>query len=112
MNSGTRIIAFHDAVRERDRRCVITGEPALRAQYGLWDGFQAAHIFPLAHEEHWVSNGFGRWITIPPAKESAGLINSVQNGLLLRGDVHALFDSYNVSINQNVCLTLWRIITR
>jgi len=29
-------------------------------------------------------------------------INSIQNGLLLRSDVHALFDAYLVAINPDV----------
>ena len=28
----------------------------------------------------------------------------MQNGLLLRNDIHDLFDSYDVSINPDVCL--------
>jgi len=103
LSSGTRVVSFRDAVRERDRRCVVTGRQAARAQYGSWTGLQAAHIFPLAYEGHWKANNFGQWITIPPATESAGSINSVQNGMLLRNDIHALFDSYEFSINPDVC---------
>ncbi|KAL0634242.1 hypothetical protein Q9L58_006860 [Maublancomyces gigas] len=99
--SRTRVVSFRDAVRDRDRRCVITGEKALDAEYGLWEGFEAAHVFPLAHERHWREHNYGRWITIPSATESAGSINSVQNGMLLRADIHALFDSYTVSINPD-----------
>jgi hypothetical protein len=65
-----------------------------------WQGFEAAHIFPLAYEGHWNDNGYSRWITIPP--ENGGTINSVQNGLLLRSDIHQLFDSYIVSVNPDV----------
>lgn len=101
MASGTRVAAFRDAVRERDRRCVITGKVVLDAEYGFWTGFDAAHIFPLAHEGHWKQHNYGCWITIPPAIESAGSINSVQNGMLLKQDIHALFDSYIVSINPD-----------
>ena len=102
--SGTRVAEFRDAVRQRDKRCVITGEPVLRAEHGIWRGFQAAHIFPLAYEGHWIEHNYGRWIDIPPMKESAGSINinSVQNGILLRDDIHTLFDGYDISINPNV----------
>jgi len=100
--SGTRVAVFRDAVRERDRRCVVTGEPALRADHGIWRGFEAAHIFPLAYEGHWNKENYGRWITIPPATESTGTINSVQNGMLLRADIHSLFDNYDISINPDV----------
>jgi hypothetical protein len=50
--SGTRVQAFTEAVRQRDRRCVVSGERAVNAWRGLWTGFEAAHIFPLAHEGH------------------------------------------------------------
>ena len=33
-----------------------------------------------------------------------GSINSVQNGLLLRSDIHQLFDMYRISINPDVCI--------
>ncbi|KAI5847696.1 hypothetical protein DFP73DRAFT_577626 [Morchella snyderi] len=84
-----------DAVRERDGRCVITGEEAANA-VGTWTGFQAAHSWLHLRK---VSIDYGRWITISPAIESAGSINSVQNGMLLRADSHALLDSYKVAIN-------------
>ena len=71
MANGTRVAAFRDPVRERDRRCVVTGKPALEVDRGSWWGFKAAHIFPLAFEGHWIAEDFGRWITVPPATESA-----------------------------------------
>jgi hypothetical protein len=70
------------------------------AQFDVWDGFQAAHIFPIAYEGHWKDHGYDRWITIQPDK--GGTINSVQNGLLLESAVHQLFDSYSLSINPDV----------
>ncbi|KAI5845044.1 hypothetical protein DFP73DRAFT_594185 [Morchella snyderi] len=66
--------AFRNAVRERGRRCVITGEEAIDAEYGTREGFESA---------------------------SGGSINSAQNGMLLRADIHALFDGYRVSINPD-----------
>ncbi|KAL0639311.1 hypothetical protein Q9L58_001537 [Maublancomyces gigas] len=102
--SGARAAPFRDAVRERDGRCVITGEVAANAR-GVWTGFEAAQIFPLAYEGHWIANDYGNWITIPLASRgsiplaSGGSINSVQNGMLLRADIHAHFDNYDVSIN-------------
>jgi hypothetical protein len=93
---------FQSAVRLRDRRCIITGEVALGAQYDDWIGFEAAHIFPLAYEEHWRNNNFARWISIPPT--TGGTINSVQNGMLLDCTIHKLFDSFAFSINPDVCI--------
>ena len=106
LSTGTRIGAFRDAVRDRDRRCVVTGRPAHRAEYDIWWGFEAAHIFPLAYEGHWKDNDYRHWITIPAATESAGTINSVQNGMLLESAIHQLFDGYDFSINPDVCMSL------
>ena len=93
---------FIHAVRERDYRCVITGEPALSAEYGYWRGFTATPIFPVTHEQHWVTHGYGSRITIPGARRS---ISSVQNGMLLRTDIATLFESYDLSINPDVSMT-------
>lgn len=65
-----------------------------------WLGFEAAHIFPLAYEQHWKEQNFSRWINIPAS--NGDNINSKQNGLLLRSDIHQLFDLYRVSINPEV----------
>ena len=102
--TGTRVQAFCDAVRLRDRRCVITGEEYLDDD--IWAGFEAAHIFPLAFEGHWKEYNYGRWITSPSNGEEikGGKINSVQNGILLESAIHQLFDMYFVSINPDVCI--------
>jgi len=100
--SETRVAEFRKAVRQRDKMCVITGQPALGAEYDMWTGFESAHIFPLAYEGHWNQHNYGRWITIQP--DTGGSINSVQNGLLLRSDIHELFDAYAISINPDVCI--------
>jgi HNH endonuclease len=64
-----------------------------------WDGFKAAHIFPLAYEGHWIDQNYDRWITIQPIR--GGSINSVQNGLLLDANIHQLFNVYGISINPD-----------
>ena len=104
LHTGTRVQSFSHSVRDRDRRCVITGRSAVIAGVAFWDGFEVAHVFPLAYEENWNNCNFSRWITVPPAFESHGTINSVQNGMLLTRDMHALFDSYQIAINPDVCL--------
>jgi hypothetical protein len=81
---------------------VISGEEAEGADYNVWFGFEAAHIFPLAYERHWLDHNYDRWISLSP--ENGKKINSVQNGLLLKSDIHQLFDSYAFSINPDVCL--------
>ena len=100
--TGTRTQPFCDAVRSRDGHCVITGQRPPDAARNRWGGLQAAHIFPLAYKDQWNQSNFPSLITIPPASEAAGKINSVQNGLLLRKDIHNLFDNYEFSINPDV----------
>lgn len=100
LSTGSRNQSFRKEVRRRDERCVITGTKTLKAYRDIWRGFQVAHIFPLAYQGHWNQHNFARWITIPPA--NGDTINSVQNGLLLRSDIHELFDDYDISINPDV----------
>ena len=89
-------------MRQRDRRCILTGRAAIMASYGNWVSFEATHIFPLAYEGCWKDLGYSSWITIPPATESDGSINSPPNGILLSSDVHQFFTSYDVSIDPDV----------
>ena len=102
LHSGPRIVSFRDAVRERDRRCVITGMHVHRPDLGIWTCFEVAHIFPLVYEDLWNKSNYSSWTTVPPANESDGSIHSVQNGILLSANMHALFDAYHVSINPDV----------
>ena len=101
--SGTRVESFRDAVFQRDKRCIITGNQAMYADVGKWLGFEATHIFPLAFERQWNDCNLSRLITAPPANESHGSINSVQNGIMLTSTMHQFFASYDVSINPDVC---------
>ncbi|KAG0137473.1 hypothetical protein HOY82DRAFT_547598 [Tuber indicum] len=108
--SGTRVASFCDAVRVRDQRCIITGMPAVLGHVGRWKGFEASHIFPLAYENQWNDCNYSRFITVPPAIESHGSINSVQNGILLTSDIHEFFSSYDLTIDPDdnykiVCFT-------
>jgi len=49
--TGTRVHSFFHSVRDRDQRCVITGRSAVIDGVAWWDGFQVAHVFPLAYEQ-------------------------------------------------------------
>jgi hypothetical protein len=111
LQTGTRVQAFTDAVRSRDRQCVITRRVAINADDDDWTGFEAAHIFPLAYEQYWQEFNYGRWIKSPSNGEEikGGKINSVQNGLLLSSDIHQLFDTYQFSINPDVCINTFLI---
>lgn len=101
-STGSRTISFCNEVRQRDRRCVVTGRVVQTADIDRWTGFQASHIFPLAYEGYWLQHDFGRWISIPPV--AGGTINSIQNGMLLDNTIYALFDAYDFSINPDVQL--------
>ena len=68
-----------------------------RAEYGIWRGFQAAHIFPLAYEGHWVQYG-QVW------RLASGSINFFQNGLMLENTIHEPFNGYDISINSDEVL--------
>ncbi|PUU82971.1 hypothetical protein B9Z19DRAFT_966080 [Tuber borchii] len=98
---ASRNDAFKKAVRKRDMGCVVTGEPAVNAQYGGWQGMQVAHIFPLALEKYWEDHGLGTTLISYPPPKSPRRINSVQNGMVLRSDVHELFDDYKMAINPD-----------
>lgn len=74
------------------------------AQYGIWSGFEAAHIFPIAHERYWKDENFGRWVNFPTSEGDK--INSVQNGLLLYTGVHASLTTFEFSINPDVSFPL------
>ena len=102
--TGIRVQAFCDAVRSRDRRCVISGEvvPIFPSGEVYYMGFEAAHIFPLAYEGHWKDYNYDSWITIP--SKNGGTINSVQNGILLGASMRQRFDNYDFSINPDVCV--------
>ena len=88
------------AVRGRDGQC--------RRQNPLWIGLEAAHIFPLAYGSYWDENKFGRWMT----DSSSGSINSVQNGLLLRSDIHKSFNLFSFSINPDVWVIQYHSTTQ
>lgn len=109
MSTGVkRTLQFQDAVRQRDGGCIITKDMAINAKYGIegWTGFEACHIYPLSHHQLWVEHNCSRWVI--PEGEQAGIdhgINSVKNGILLRRDIHALFDKFLVSIDADVCVT-------
>lgn len=88
---------FRVQVRQRDGRCVITGDINHEAVDDRWVDFQAAHIFPLALDQIFIDQGFSQLITHqhPPG------INSPQNGLLVRGSIHNLWDDYSIAVNPH-----------
>jgi len=92
--------SFRDAVRERDKGCILTGRMVRSCGSYRWTGLEAAHIFPLVYEGYWNDCGFGHFITVPGKSDET--INSPQNGILLECSAHVFFASYDVSINPDV----------
>ncbi|KFY37365.1 hypothetical protein V495_07224 [Pseudogymnoascus sp. VKM F-4514 (FW-929)] len=88
---------FRNRVRTRDGRCVITRTGPIG---GDFIRLSAAHIFPIAHLGMWKSESWHRQITDDKYDGESG-INSVQNGILLRSDVHDLFDTFYIAVNPD-----------
>ncbi|KAF8627889.1 hypothetical protein AX17_006104, partial [Amanita inopinata Kibby_2008] len=86
-NTGTRI-----AVCMRDKRCLATGQAAVkRARGANFTGLQVPHIFPLmaVGDEEWTS------LMSEPAQAQVAIhqvADSPHNAILLRADIHSLFD--------------------
>ena len=103
-NVSGREDMFTNGIRLRDGRCVISGAVNTSAYRGDWSRFEAAHIFPLGKEGLWSEWGFGRWITDMDDTNGVSKINSLQNGILLRRDIHTIFDQYLISMNPDVSI--------
>ena len=82
---------------------MISGRGGLLASSGVWTKLEAAHVFPLESENLWNQFGYSRWITNMNETTGISKINSVQNGLLMKRDLHSAFDQYFFSINPDVC---------
>ena len=95
---------FRNEVRKRDGGCVILSEVNETAEYDMWDGYDAAHIFPLHCENLWQQLGYGHWITNMNETNGISKINSFQNGLLMSSNLHKRFDQCLFSINPNASI--------
>ncbi|OJJ41988.1 hypothetical protein ASPZODRAFT_78109 [Penicilliopsis zonata CBS 506.65] len=97
LSTTLRDRAFRDQVRRRDQKCVISGESNLEVHLDRWVGFEAAHVFPLALDNIFISMGYTQLITHndPPG------VNSPQNGLLLDSKIHRLWDDYSLAVNPH-----------
>ncbi|KAJ8102407.1 hypothetical protein POJ06DRAFT_293922 [Lipomyces tetrasporus] len=76
---------FREQVRSRDGKCVITGVINPVADRNDWKSFEAAHIFPLSHEELSVWLNYSQYVT-HWSEGTDAVISSCQNGLLMRDD--------------------------
>jgi len=98
-NTPTREDHYRLRTRTRDRKCLITGQVATS-----WKGFQAAHIFPRAHSIDWTEKGFSSLITdTAPLNQIGGplKIDSVQNVIMMRSDLHEKWDNYEFAVNPD-----------
>lgn len=92
-DTGTRI-----AVRMRDKRCLVTSQAAVkRARGGNFTGLEVAHIYPL------MGVGVPEWTATLSASALAQVAtrqvaDRPHNAILLRADIHSLFDDYQWSI--------------
>ncbi|KAK9358009.1 HNH endonuclease-domain-containing protein [Lipomyces starkeyi] len=91
---------FREQVRKRDGKCVITGVANPVAFIDDWASFEAAHIFPLSHEDHFRSLNYPRFVTHRSDETDTG-INSCQNGLLMRSSIHHLFGTVKFCIDPD-----------
>lgn len=64
--------------------------------------FEAAHIWPLSKGMTWLESNISRWITDSEGISAEAKMNSPQNGILLRSDMHKYFDNYSVGVNPKV----------
>lgn len=82
---------FRDGVRARDGKCVVPGTVNSRAAWDIWYGLEACHVFPLEKENLWVEDNYGRWIAGMDDVVGVSKIHSIQNGLLMRANLHVDF---------------------
>jgi hypothetical protein len=75
----------------------------LASRWDNWFGFEAGHVFPLQQESLWIQHNYARWITNTDNSRGSA-INSIQNGLLMSGTYHSMFDQYIFSINPDVSI--------
>lgn len=99
--SGTPARGHHyrDRGRARDGKCLITG-----LQTQTYSRLKVAHIFPRAHDNEWKSKGYPSKITDTADEARIGgptKIDSVQNVITLRSDLHDAWDNYEFGVDPN-----------
>lgn len=96
--------SFCQRIRARDGKCVISGVVNSRAPH-RWTLFEAAHIFPLVKDNIRIHENNCRDKTdMDGTTGTSTKINLIQNGYLLRSDIHQLFDQYLI-ISESRCVS-------
>lgn len=87
-------------MRERDNRCCISG---VRVVEDLFAPFRASHIHPIAHSDVWNRLNLSAYVIddAPEKEQGESKINSVQNVLLLKSNLHDLWDLYLYGVDVN-----------
>ncbi|KAK9322301.1 HNH endonuclease-domain-containing protein [Lipomyces orientalis] len=98
--STRRSRKFTEQVQIRDGRCVISGLPNPVAFRNDWASFEAAHIFPLSHEELFRSLNDPQFVTNRSDETDIGT-NSCQNGLLMQSTIHQQFNAFKFGIDPD-----------
>ncbi|KAL4882555.1 HNH endonuclease-domain-containing protein [Aspergillus karnatakaensis] len=94
---------FRDSVRERDDKCVITGDGLGNTTPVPYAGSDAAHIYPVSRVAEWRQQNLQQHITdtSPATAITQTGLYSAQNGLLLRSDIHHLWDNFLIAIDPD-----------
>ncbi|PUU80382.1 hypothetical protein B9Z19DRAFT_1171996 [Tuber borchii] len=101
--TGSRADRFSHQIRNRDRKCVISGliNPEVHIKANNWLSFKPAHIFPPEQEGLWTQDDHDRCITDIDDSYEIGKIDSCQNGILLSSSIHQGFEQYLISVNPD-----------
>ncbi|KAJ3497570.1 hypothetical protein NLJ89_g10332 [Agrocybe chaxingu] len=98
-NTPAREHYYRSRGRARDGKCLITGLQTL-----TFRRLKVAHIFPRAHDAEWIRKGYPSKITDTADEACMGgpsKIDSVQNVITLRSDLHDAWDNYEFGVNPN-----------
>ncbi|KIM78629.1 hypothetical protein PILCRDRAFT_824264 [Piloderma croceum F 1598] len=103
--SNTPVKTEHYRTRTcaRDPCCLISGLP-VAVDEDDFSRFKATHIFPRAHDVDWINKGYSSLITDPAHINEVGgptKIDSIQNVILLRGDLHNAWVNYKFAVDPD-----------
>ncbi|KAA8898305.1 hypothetical protein FN846DRAFT_910135 [Sphaerosporella brunnea] len=97
---------FREAVEKRDLCCIVTKlnnhPPYVARHHGMLCGpaIQAAHIVPIGRPDIWCAGDFDtairqqRSLLQSPDAHGAIDLNATENGIMLREDLHTMFDRF------------------
>ncbi|KAH9032547.1 hypothetical protein EDB84DRAFT_1561942 [Lactarius hengduanensis] len=98
-NTPAPVSSYRARGRARDGKCLITG-----LQTQTYSRLKVAHIFPRAHDAEWIRKGYPSKITDSADEVVMGgptKIDSVQNVITMRSDLHDAWDNYEFGVDPN-----------